>query len=331
VIAAYPHLLLSLSLDGHLNSASSSVAVSFNQPAFSSNASWSRNAVTFADLRTTGQYPEDVFVDTNDTVYVAASGLNQVLVWIDGGPRITRSISYGLCQPWSLFVTTDGSIYVANGREKGQVDMGTLHNRSSTPVIRIGGACYGLFIDLKNTLYCSLLHTHQIVAKSLQTDVNGTRVVAGTGSAGAGFYMLNSSRGIFVDVSFILYVADFGNYRIQKFLEGQVNGTTVAGQGEPGTISLGRPTDVIVDGNGYLFIVDYGNDRIVSFGSDGFRCLAGCRGWGSASDQLRRPVSFSFDSYGNMLVADRNNQRIQKFLVVRSCGKYTRVFGSLRT
>ena len=272
-------------------------------------------------MAATGQYPEDVFVDINDTVYVATPGLNQVLVWIDGGPSITRSVSYGLSQPWSLFVTTDGSIYVANGREKGQVDMWTLHGSNSIPVMHIGEACFSLFIDMKNTLYCSLRDTHRIMARSLITDLNGTRVVAGNGSAGAGFSMLRSPRGIFVDMSLTLYVADSVNNRIQKFLSGQVNGTTVAGVGKSGTILLSEPADVIVDGNGYLFIVDFGNSRIVGSGPDGFRCLAGCGGQGAASNQLDGPVSLSFDSYGNMLVADRRNQRIQKFLLERSCSK----------
>ena len=272
------------------------------------------------DSRAIGQSPRDVFVDTNDTVYVAAHGLNQVLVWVDGSSGITPSLSYSISMPLSLFVTSDASIYASHGSER-RANIWSLHDGNSTPAMHVGGRCFGLFVDMNDTLYCSLYDTHQVIAKSLGTDLNGTRVVAGTGSAGGGSYMLHNPRGIFVDTSFTLYVADPENHRIQKFAAGEVNGTTVAGRGGPGNISLKEPFDIIVDGNGYLFILDTGNNRIVGSGSDGFRCLAGCGGEGSAFDQLWWPKSFSFDSYGNMLVVDTNNKRIQKFVVERSCGK----------
>jgi hypothetical protein len=41
--------------------------------------------------------------------------------------------------------------------------------------------------------------------------------------------MLKEPKGIFVDIQFRLYVADFTNNRIQCFQPGQVNAKTVAG------------------------------------------------------------------------------------------------------
>ena len=60
----------------------------------------------------------------------------------------------------------------------------------------------------------------------------------------------------FVDISFDLYVADSVNNRIQRFSSGQMNATTVAGNGTSGTIFLKTPMDILLDGDGYLFIVD---------------------------------------------------------------------------
>jgi DNA-binding beta-propeller fold protein YncE len=134
--------------------------------------------------------------------------------------------------------------------------------------------------------------------------------------------MLSDPRGIFVDVNLNLYVADWGNHRIQLFQSGQPNGTTVAGT--LGTIMLYYPTSVVLDADGYLFIVDNDNFRIIGSGPAGFRCVAGCSGTrGSASYQLSNPQTMAFDSYGNIFVTDPANGRIQKFvLAAYSCGMY---------
>lgn len=184
--------------------------------------------------------------------------------------------------------------------------------------------CYGLFIDINNTLYCSLNGLHQIVAKSVDDITNTLRIVAGTGCPGSGSNLLNSPCGIFIDINFNLYVADGANNRIQLFPSGQLNGTTVAGNGASGTITLNYPKSVILDADGYLFIVDSNNHRIIGSGPTGFRCIVGCTGTsGSSSNQLYNPQTIAFDSYGNIFVTDYSNSRIQKFLLAyNSCGMY---------
>jgi tripartite motif-containing protein 71 len=118
-------------------------------------------------------------------------------------------------------------------------------------------------------------------------------------------------------------VADYGNDRIQFFQPNQLNGSTLAGSGAPGTITLHGPIDVVLDADGYMYIVDSLNNRIIGSGPNGFRCVCGCTGTsGPASYQLNVPRSLSFDSYGNLIIADTNNNRIQKFsLATNSCGK----------
>ena len=135
--------------------------------------------------------------------------------------------------------------------------------------------------------------------------------------------MLNSPYGIFVDIDLSLSVADFNNNRVQLFRPGQVNATTVAGNGAPGTVTLSNPIAVILDADGYSIIADFGHHRIVRSGPNGFRCIAGCTGTnGTAANQLYQPRALSFDSYGNLYVADFVNNRIQKFSLARNaCGK----------
>jgi hypothetical protein len=265
----------------------------------------------------------EVFVDLNNTVYVAATSLNQVLVWSQGSNTPTRNISGGLNGTCGIFVTNNGDVYVDNGDYNGRVDMWTLNATNSVTVMNVTSRCISLFIDINNTLYCSNELQHQVVKASLNTGSTTVTLAAGNGTQGSGVYMLYYPNGIFVDFNLNLYVADYWNNRIQLFRTGQLNGSTIAGSGSSGTIALNGPTDVVLDFDGYLFITDSGNNRIVGSGPSGYYCIVGCTGIsGAASNQLNHPQALSFDNNGNLFVVDQSNNRIQKFfLVTNSCGK----------
>jgi tripartite motif-containing protein 71 len=281
---------------------------------------WNPNATTFADNNTIGLYPYGVFVNINNTVYVADRADSRILIWLEESINFTKIISGGLNYPYSVFVTIAGDIYVDNGYLNGRVDKWTSNATNSTPVMYVNASCFGLFVDVYDNLYCSMHATHQVMMKSPGSSANTSTIVAGTGCAGSASNMLNSPWGIFVDISLNLYVADYSNNRIQFFVAEQPSGTTVAGNGV--SISLHYPTGITLDADGYLFIVDRIDNRIIGSGPNGFRCLVGCSGSGSASDQLSFPQTLSFDSYGNMFVIDTENNRIQKFLLAtNSCGE----------
>jgi hypothetical protein len=297
-------------------------AVSYNQPKFCANATWNPNATTLADSSIVGTNPFGIFVDTSNTISVAALSMNSVQVWFNESIYPSKTLSGGLSTPYALFVSTTGDIYVDNGASNGRVDKWTRNGSTSVPVMYVGGACYGLFIDVNNTLYCSIPSQHQIVTKSLNNDLNTITIVAGTGCSGNTPNMLSSPYKIFVNINFDLYVADTLNNRIQLFKTGQLNATTVAGTGAPATISLNEPTGVVLVADEYLFIADNSNHRVIGSDVNGFRCIVGCSGPGSASNQLHYPQSLSFDTYGNIFVTDQVNNRIQKFdLSTNTCGK----------
>ena len=176
---------------------------------------------------------------------------------------------------------------------------------------------------MNNTLYCSLSERHQIIAKSLNNDANPLQIVGGTGSAGSTSTMLNLPRGIFVDITLDLYVADCRNNRIQLFEVGKLTAITIVGNGSV-TITLNCPTSIILDENQYLYIVDSGNNRIISSDRNNLRCIIGCsNSLGSSLYQLlSNPQSLSFDRCGNIYIVDQGNNQIQKFSVSpRPCSK----------
>ena len=160
--------------------------------------------------------------------------------------------------------------------------------------------------------------------------MNTNTTIAGTGVPGNSSTQLSGPAGIFISNNYSLYVADSSNDRIQLFMSGQINATTVAGTGAPGTITLARPRGVVLDADGYMFIIDCFNNRVVGQDSSGFRCILGCTNInGSGSNQLLMPSSLSFDSHGNIFVVDTGNRRVQKFLLAtNSCGEWANMLRS---
>ena len=298
-------------------------ALPYNQPIFAACARWYQQAVTFINASTIGGLPIGIFVDTSNTVYVADKINSTLLVWYEGNSAPARVLKRGLNTPYSTFVTPSGDIYVDNGGSNKTVYRWRLNSQNSSVVMTVEGVCYGLFVDVFNNIYCSLVHQHQVVRRLSTTQVNATTVVAGNATNGSSSDMLSSPHGIFVTYALNLYVADCDNDRVQLFLSGQRNATTVVGNS---IIDLNCPNGVVLDGSGYVFITDSNNNRIIGSGRGGYRCIVGCsRTAGSASNQLNNPRGLSFDRDGNIYVADGFNDRVQKFILARNtCGKSPR-------
>ena len=264
-----------------------------------------------------------MFISRDNMIYVAASSLNRVLVLKEGSSSTTMSYSSGFRSPYSVFLSMNGDVYVANSYPNFAVERWTGNATSSTLVMYTDAPCFGLFIDIYETLYCSMDTLHRVIKRSLTSYVNVSQTIAGTSTSGYAPDHLAAPSGIFVDSRRNLYVADCGNNRIQLFRPNQRNASTVAGTGAANTIELSCPRAVALDANEYLFIADSLNNRIIASGPNGFRCIAGCTGTsGSATNQLRSPSALSFDSYGHLYVMDQRNSRIQKFvLLTNRCGK----------
>lgn len=299
------------------------VALSYNRPKFDSCATWNHTAITFASISTVGSTPYGIFVSIENDIYVAKYTGGSIQKWSNESGSLTRTYSVGNTALWTLFVTASGDIYVNQNFIIGRIDGAPGSAGNVDHVMSVSSSCYGLFIDISNHLYCSLHLANKVVKKWLGDNASIPVVVAGTGTSGNALDQLNGPARIFVDTNFDLYVADFYNHRIQRFVSGELNGSTVAGSGSPSvTITLSYPASVVLDADKYLFIVEYGNHRIIRSGPNGFQCVVGCNGTGPASDQMTNPAALGFDSYGSMFVIDRGNHRVQKFtLSTNSCSK----------
>jgi hypothetical protein len=298
-------------------------ALTHNQPVFCPSATWNPDAITFADASIVGSWASGIFVSHNNTVYIPSRQFNNVTVWMEGVASPIRTISAGLSSPYGVLAASNGDVYIDNGQNNGRVDLWTPNATTGVSAMIVPDACFCLFFDIQDSLYCSMYLKHYVIKRPNGSSASTTMTVAGTGTPGSSPTLLDGPIGVVVDLQLRLYVADCGNHRVQRFEFGQLNGTTAVGNGAPGTFTIGCPDGIAFDGDGYLFITDWDNSCIVGSGPNGFRCIAGCTGGGgAASNQLHGPEGLSFDSYGNMFVAEEMNNRIQKFLYEpSSCGE----------
>ena len=292
------------------------------------NASWKPCASSFTDNRIIGSSPQALFINLNNTIFVANQHNGRILLWPNASINKTTTILANLSYPMSLFVTSEEQIFVGTvGYSAGGVQGWTSNGTRFSSMMSGCQPCSGLCVDLMDNLYCSQggwgwWGGSQVVRRSLQSPTDEWTVVAGTGCSGSDPNRLNNPAGIFVTSDLGLYVADCGNDRVQLFQSGQRNATTVAGNGSIGTTALRCPTGITLDADGYLFIVDSNNHRIIGQGPGGFRCVVGCSGnSGLGPNQLLYPQTMSFDRDGNMFVLDSGNNRLQKFyLSNNTCG-----------
>ena len=305
------------------------LGISYNRPKFCPNATWNASAVTFASSNTIGSEPFGIFVNRNNTVYIPNRANGTLFIWLNGNTLLRKNVSGNPSSINSLFVNDLEEIYIDHGSVFGRVDKYTLNSNNSNSVLYVCDTCDGLFIDTRNNLFCSMASYDQVIRKSLNVPSNTYTIVAGGTTSGSTPDLLSYPYGIFVDENFNLYVADFLNDRIQRFVSGQLNATTVAGSGSINTIVLSGPTAVVLDAEGYLFIVDSYNHRIIGSGPNGFRCIVACSGAGVGATAMEYPHTMAFDTFGNIFVSDELNGRVQKFLLrENSCGQLSLHFSS---
>ncbi|CAF3926842.1 unnamed protein product, partial [Adineta steineri] len=306
-------------------SVANAVNVSYNRPKLCPNATWDQNGTTVANETVIGHRPHALFIDNNNNLYVANHERDKIVRWLKGHNESKDIVSAKLSEHSRLFVTTNGDIYFETENPKGQIYKWTESPQSCTCVANFGEPCRGLFIDINNTIYCSVHDKIKVISTSLNNSCNTLTTAAGEDSSRSLLYKLKDPHGIFIDINLNIYLAEAGNGRIQLFSSGQENGATVAGCGFPQNLDLNNPTDVILDADGNLYIAERGQNRIVRIGPSGYKYILGKQGTNKKlPDELNQPYSIRFDSYGSIYVADTHSDRIQKFtLATNSCNSTT--------
>ncbi len=159
--------------------------------------------------------------------------------------------------------------------------------------------------------------------------------IAGSGTGGfqgdggdATLARLNAPRGVALDGSGRVVIADTGNNRIRR-IEADGTITTIGGNGLAGAAGdggqataarLNDPWAVIYDSAGALLIADHGNDKVRRVGTDGvISTIAGTGTVGLSGDagpavaaKLNHPGGLAIDTTGRLLIVDKGNDRIRR-------------------
>jgi len=178
----------------------------------------------------------------------------------------------------------------------------------------------------------------------LQVFDSGGNFITRWGGSGSATGQFSSPDGVAVDPSGMsVYVADFGNNRIQKFDAAGGAFLNVFGSNGSAEGQFSGPEAVAVDSSGNVYVAELFNDRIQKFnssgtfhrmwgwgvddGSNAFQtCTSGCQAGisGDGDGQFHGPVGLATDSSNNVYVMDESNHRVQEF---DSSGAFTRMWG----
>ncbi|MGA2693981.1 MAG: hypothetical protein ABSF76_16580 [Opitutaceae bacterium] len=302
--------------------------------------------------------PSSLAVDASGNIYVADTGNNAirkvtpagVTSTLAGAPGLTTGVdgtgtSASFPDPYGIAVNASGNLYVAD------INLNTIRQITPAGVVTtfagtsgVAGSTNGtgtsasfsgpiaIAVDTAGNLYVAE-ETNNTIRKitpaGVVTTFAGQVGVVGNIDGAASSASFNHPRGIAVDGSGNVFVADNFNDTIRKITPaGQVS--TLAGSpgvsgsldGMGGYALFNGPTGVTVDGNGNIFVTDSNNNtvrRITPSGS--VTTVAGTASpyWSVIGQDGTGPnVKFNFpsgvavDAAGNLYIADTQDCSIRK-------------------
>ncbi len=297
------------------------------------NATWQQKGLTVAGGNGSGDgtnqlsYPCGLYVDDDQTIYVADQSNHRIVEWkwgatsgqVVAGGKGQGSGAHQLSNPRDVIVDRERDCLIICDPGNKRVVRWPRRNGTSGETIISNVLCNGLTMDESGSLYITD-HGKQEVRRYRRGESEGKKV-AGVHGRGKGFDELYNPRYVFVDRDHSVYVSDMGNHRVMKFSEGAGQGIVVAGghgQGN-GLTELSNPKGVVVDQLGTVYVAEWGNDRIMRWvGPTQGSVIVGGNGKGGQSNQFNETVGLSFDRHGNLYVVDQGNHRVQKFDIKKS-------------
>jgi uncharacterized protein YjiK len=274
-----------------------------------------------------------------------------------------QSTAAALDYPCAVAVDGSGNLYIAdtdnNRIRKVVLSTGLISTVAGNGTFGFsgdGGAAtaaeleypYGIAVDASGNLYIADSSNNRVREVLAATGVISTVAGGSYGFAGDGgpatASRLYNPRGVALDSSGNLYIADTSNYRIREIVQASGIINTIAGNGfssyggdggQATAAALNYPQGVTVDSLGNLYIADSNNNRVrrINLSSGVITTVAGAGSSGYSGDSgaataamLNSPRGVAVDAAGDLLIADYYNNRVRE--VVASTGTIGTLAGS---
>lgn len=257
--------------------------------------------------------PLDVTVDSKNNVYIADTNNANVRL-------ITASTG--------IITTIAGSTAIVSGAVV--VNFAFAGDGAAATLASLAGPA-GVAIDSSGNIYIATYADNRIRKVDSKGNISTFAGNSGYGFAGDGgpalSAQLSSPRGISIDSSGNLYLADRWNNRIRKIAGSSIS--TIAGNGQSNfggdggaatAAQLSYPAGAAVDHAGNVYVSDLLNNRvrvISPSGSINTYAGTGLPGFGgdggaATSAQLSQPAGLALDASGNLYIADSYNAVVRK-------------------
>ena len=285
------------------------------------------------------QFTKKYMQGTGYTVYVTTQPSGQNCTVTNRYELISSDVT-NIAISCSDLVSIGGGSGSSNGTtatrvygQGGSFTSNTINNGGVSPV-SLNGA-WGLAIDSSGGLYVCDWENHRVLYYP-SGSTTATRVYGQGGSftsntlnnGGISANSLNSPRGLAVDSSGGLYIADRSNNRVLYYASGSTTSTRVYGQSGSFTTAsassvtadtLNIPSSVAVDSSGGVYIVSGSRVLYYTSGSTTATRVYGQGGsfnsgiannGGISADSLNQASGVALDATGDLYIADTYNFRV---------------------
>lgn len=231
--------------------------------------------------------PSGLALDSEGNLFVADTGNNRIRKITPGGLVST--------------VAGDGTAGYADGpRTQAQFD---------GPI--------GLAVDTRRNIYVADTYNdriRKITSDGVVTTVAGAGLGYADGPAGSALF--DTPCGIVVSPDGTLIVADTGNHRLRKIVNGQVTTLPFSFSEQLDEVDLRKPVGLALTHDGFLYVTEPDRPRVVQIAPDGrARVIAGGTPpdpRGSDPPGFSQTTGVAIDRRGDLYLADSGNYLVRK-------------------